>query len=349
MATLLIEKGRVAVRRRIFLLAVTAYGVLRTAYAFAAEAPRGFFIEDLRRTPPIPALYNLETRKPEPLALKDKYVEFLDVVWDRPRKRIFFSARHTRQEPFRIYLKDWPDGEEKSIYENPTGPFRFLLSPDGDRLALQIMGPSSWPILGVYAWKDQKWTALGEGFSPDWGPDGKELLFLKIPGALPTYLYEYNVAKDAAEQLISEPVMEAVYTDDAQQIVLKTAKQSERCDVFQMWNRRNGRYANFALPNAVVCKQKQISQRELSAFPGHRYFLFKESMEKHNRENQNVVVADAWGGRLQEVAPSVWDPVVAAVEETTLAVSEDPIYVLTADGAGGKREIPQARYIRLRQ
>ena len=36
-----------------------------------------------------------------------------------------------------------------------------------------------------------------------------------------------------------------------------------------------------------------------------------------------------------------------AVEETSLAMSEEPIYVVSADGAGGKIEIPQAQFIRI--
>src|SRR5262249_17373351 len=141
-------------------------------------------------------------------------------------------------EPFRIYVKAWPDGDEKVIYENTAGPFRFLVSPDGERLALQVMGPSSWPIMGIYDWQRQKWTDLGQGYSPDWSNDSQTLLFLRIPGALPSWLYEFDVAKDTATSLLAEPVMEAVYTEDAAQIILKTASQVKRCDIFQIWNRR---------------------------------------------------------------------------------------------------------------
>src|SRR5262249_54504031 len=152
----------------------------------ASDYPRGFFIEDLRRTPPIPAFYNLENHHVEPFPLKNTYKDILDMAWDHDHGRVYFSARTAKKDPFRIYMKAWPDGEEKVIYENPTGPFRFILSPDGDRLALQVMGPSAWPILGVYDWQAQKWTPLGQGYSPDWSNDSRSLLYLKIPGSLPT-------------------------------------------------------------------------------------------------------------------------------------------------------------------
>jgi hypothetical protein len=315
--------------------------------AIASDFPRGFFLEDLQRTPPVAAFYNLETHHLEVLKLNQAYRDFIDMYWDREHGRIFFSARQTVKDPFRIYLKSWPDGEEKSIYENPTGPFRFLVSPDGQRLALQVMGPYSWPILGVYDWQAQKWTALGQGHSPDWSTDGQRLLFLKIPGSLPSWLYEYSVETDTATMLIKEPVMEAVYTDDANQILVKTASQSKRCDVFQIWNKRSEKFQIFSLEDPTLCKKKTISQRELAAFPGHRFFFFKESIGSHDPENQSVVVTDVWGGRLQSIPFDDWDPQVSAIEETSLAISEDPIYLVSADGAGRKVEINQARFIRI--
>ena len=313
---------------------------------FAVEYPRGFFIEDLRHNPPSPAFYNLESHHVEPFRLKQAYIDFLDVYWDRERGHVLFSAHTSRKEPFKIYMKDWPDGDEKVIYENPTGPFRFLLSPDGERLALQVMGPSSWPVLAVYDWQTQKGIGLGQGHSPDWSADGRKLLFLKIPGSLPSWLYEYSVDTDTATRLVDEPVMEAVYTDDPAQIILKSASQSKRCDVFQMWNRRTDRYQVFYLEDPGVCKKRTISQRELAAFPGHRFFFFKESIGSHDPENQSLIVTDVWGGRLQTISYEDWDPAASAVEGTTLAMSEEPIFLVSADGAGGKAEIPQARFIR---
>ncbi|OGR89538.1 MAG: hypothetical protein A2992_03810 [Elusimicrobia bacterium RIFCSPLOWO2_01_FULL_59_12] len=334
-------------RNRFFLL--TACFVLRSAFVCGVDFPRGFFVEDLRRDPPAPAFYNLDAQRLEPLAFKTTaYMDFLDVAWDRRRGRIFFSARASRQEPFRVFVKDWPDGEEKSIYENPAGPFRFLISPDGQRLALQVMGPFAWPVLGVYDWKNQTWSALGQGHSPDWSSDGKSLLYLKIPGALPSKLYEYSVELDAAAPLIEEPVMEAVYTDDPQKIILKTASQAKRCDVYQVWNRRTDRFHTFSLEDPGLCKKKSVAQRELAAFPEHRFILFKESVGSRDKENQSLIVSDAWGGRLQSIPYDVWNPIAGAVEAMSLAMSEDPLVVVPADGAGRKREIAQARFMRVR-
>lgn len=315
----------------------------------SAEYPRGFFLEDLRRTPPVPAFYNLETHQVEPLHLQKSYIDFLDLAWDREHGRVFFSAHGDRKEAFKIYMKNWPDGEEQVIYENPAGPFRFLMSPDGDRIALQIMGPLAWPILGVYDWKNRTWTGLGQGYSPDWSADGRRLLYLKIPGALPTWLHEYTVDLDTTTQLINEPVMEAVYTDDARQIILKTAAQAKRCDVFQVWDRKNDRFQTFSLEDPALCKKKRISQRQLVAFPGHRFFVFKESIDTHDLENQSLIVADVWGGHLQAVPYGDWNPQAIAVESMSLAMSEDPILIVSADGTGGKREIPQARFPRVRR
>jgi hypothetical protein len=325
----------------IFLFSVSA--------AQAADFPRGFFIEDLRRNPPSPAFYNLETHKVEPLRFNQNYIDFLDVCWDHDRGRVFFSARTSHKDSFRVYMKAWPDGEEKVVYENPLGPFRFLLSPDGSRLALQVMGPSSWPILAVFDWETQQGVNLGQGHSPDWSADGQRLLFLKIPGALPSWLNEYDVTTGTSTQLLSEPVMEAVYMDDPQQILVKTASQSRRCDVFQIWNRRKDQFHIFSVEDASLCKKKTISQREVAAFPGHRFFFFKESIGSHEPENQSLIVTDVWGGHLQSIDYGDWDPAAVAVEDTSLAMSEEPISIVSADGAGGKTEIPQARFIRIHQ
>jgi hypothetical protein len=325
-----------------------AFLIFNFTFAAAEPYPRGFFVEDLRRTPPVPAFYDLESHHLEPFPLKQSYVNFIDFTWDRERGRVFFSARRTAKGPFRIYVKSWPDGEEKAVYENPLGPFRFLVSPDGTRLALQIMGPSAWPTIGVYEWELQKLIPLGQGYSPDWSVDSQRLLFLHIPGALPSWLYEYSVTDQVATQLLNEPVAEAVYTDDPLQIVLKTARQSRGCDVFQLWNRRTGKLSPYSVMDEALCKKKELSQRELEAFPGHRFFLFKESVGSREPANQVVIVMDAWGGRLQSLPHAEWDPQVTPVEETTLAMGEDPLCVLPADGTGRKVEIPQARFIRIR-
>ncbi len=203
------------------------FAALFLAALARADNPRGFFVEDLRHSPPVPAFYNIETHQLQPFAFRQHYTSFIDVTWDRNAGCVFFSARLTPKDPYRVYLKNWPDGEEKVIYENPLGPFRFLLSPDGSQLALQVQGPSAWPILAVHDWQNSKTTLLGQGFSPDWSPDGKRLLFLQIPGSLPSWLVEYRVDTATTTMLISEPVAEAVYADSSDLIVLKTAKQSK--------------------------------------------------------------------------------------------------------------------------
>src|SRR5438876_10502808 len=114
------------------------------------------------------------------------------MTWGHEKGQSLCSARQGPKDPYRVYLKTWRDGEEKVIYENPLGPFRFLLSPDGKELVLQVMGRSAWPILAVHDWEHGKTTALGQGFSPDWSPDGQRLLFMQIPGSLPSWLAEYR-------------------------------------------------------------------------------------------------------------------------------------------------------------
>jgi hypothetical protein len=319
------------------------------AASSAADFPRGFFVEDLRSKPAKIAFYNLDTQRMEPLALLRAYGRFIDFAWDQPRGRVFFSAREKSNDPFRVYLKEWPAGEEKIIYENPVGPFRFQLSPDGTRIALQIMGPAAWPTLAIHEWEVVRTVVLGEGYSPDWSVDSRRLLFLRIPGSLPSYLAEYRVETDTATVLLREPVMEAVYTDDPDQIILKTEAQSKRCNVFQIWNRRNGRFSVFSAEQESSRREGCATQRELNAFPGHRFFYFKESPRPTELREQSLVVADVWGGRLQALSREEWAPGASAVEPTTLLVGEDPLYVMRADGTGGRREIPQAGFIRFKK
>lgn len=312
----------------------------------AADLPRGFFVENLRQTPAAPAFYNVETHRLQPFPLKCAYSRFIDFSWDHERSQVFFSARLSPTQPFHIYVKDWPSGEEKPIYENSKGPFRFLLSPDGKRLAIQVFGRSAWPFMGVLEWSTGHWTDLGQGFSPDWSIDGQQLLFLKIPDGLPTWLYEYRVETDSATLLVNEPVMEAAYTDDAMQIVLKTASQAAKRDIFQLWNRRSGTFHDFCPPE-TASRKHPIYQRELAAFPGHQFFFFKESADVPDPDKQQLIVADVWGRRLQSLSHDDWSPMAMAVEGITLAMSEDPLVVVQADGTGGLIEIPQARFIRL--
>jgi len=312
----------------------------------AASYPHGFFVADLSTATARPAFYNLETQRVQPFALRGAYKQFIDFAWDRPRGLVFFSARMSPKENFRIFVKSWPDGDEKPVYESPVGPFRFLLSPDGRRFALQVMGPSAWPILAVHDWQSQRTVALGQGYSPDWSADGQRLLYLQIPGSLPSWLAEYRIDTDTATRLLDQPVMEAVYTDDPDQIILKTAAQSKRCDVFQIWNRRKNGFYAFCPPAHTGKKQACASQRELGAFPGHQFFYFRESRSATDQDQAMLVVTDVWGGRLQELDAEDWQPRADPVEEATLVVGHDPLYVLRSDGTGGRREIPHAGFIR---
>jgi len=311
--------------------------------------PRGFFLEDLRSQPPAPAFYNLETHTLQPFSFRHPYASFLDVTWDREGGRVFFSAKLTPKDPYRVYLKTWPDGEEKAIYENPLGPFRFLLSPDGRQLVLQVMGPQAWPILAVHDWEHDKTTLLGQGFSPDWSPDGQRLLFLQIPGSLPSYLAEYRVDAATATLVLDDPVAEAVYSDNSDHIVLKTAKQAKSCDEFQLWDRRRGTFVPFSISRGDKRSKHCTSQREINSFPGHEFLFFKESPNATDVEDQTMVISDSSGGRLQVLSREDWDPKVTAVESATLAIGEDPLSVMSADGTGGRIPVPQARFLRYKK
>ena len=277
---------------------------------------------------------------------RQPYSNFIDITWDHDHGRVFFSARQTPKDPCRVYLKNWPDGEEKIIYENPLGPFRFILSPDGRALVLQVMGPSAWPILAVHEWETSRTTLLGQGFSPDWSADGQRLLFLQIPGSLPSWLAEYRVDAATSTVILNEPVTEAVYSDTADRIVLKTAKQSKACDEFQLWDRRRNSFVPFSISRGSKGAKHCTSQREINSFPGHQFLYFKESDTATDLSEQAMVVTDEEGGRLQILSHDDWDPMATAVEAATLVIGEDPLFVMSADGTGGTVEVPQARFIR---
>ena len=327
-----------------------ALGILSAELVAAGDYPRGFFVEDMRPSPSVPAFYNLETHQLQPFVFHQPYSSFIDILWDQNQGRVFFSARATPKDPYRVYLKSWPDGEEKVIYENPLGPFRFLISPDGRQLVVQVMGPSAWPFLAVHDWEASRTIFLGQGFSPDWSPDGQRLLFLKIvDNSLPSWLAEYRVETGTTTLLMQEPVAEAVYADDTDLIILKTAKQSRTCDVFQVWNRRKDSFVPFSLDPSVRRSKSCTVQRELNAFPGHQFLSFKESADATDLSEQTLVVADTSGGRLQTIAREDWDPKATAVEATTLAIGEDPLYVFSADGTGERLEVPKARFIRYKR
>ena len=328
------------------MVVLAALCVLSSELGRAGGYPRGFFVEDLHRAPPVPAFYNLGSHTLEPFSFRQTYSNFIDITWDHEQGRVFFSARQTPKDPYRVYLKSWPDGEEKVIYENPLGPFRFLLSPDGRELVLQVMGPSAWPILAVHDWGNAKTTLLGQGFSPDWSPDGKRLLFLQIPGSLPSWLAEYQVDTDTSTVILNEPVTEAVYSDTADRIILKTANQSKMCDEFQLWDRRRNSKVPFSISRGSKGGKHCTSQREINSFPGHQFLYFKESDTMTDLSEQTMVVTDEGGGRLQILSREDWDPMATAVEAATLVIGEDPLYVMSADGTGGRVEVPHARFIR---
>jgi hypothetical protein len=318
--------------------------------ANAVDFPRGFFVEDDSRNPPVPAFYNLDTHHLQPFTFRESYANFIDMVWDQEQGRVFFSARRTTKDPYRVYLKEWPEGEEKIIYENPLGPFRFLMSPDGRQLVVQVMGPFAWPILAVHDWQAAHTILLGQGFSPDWSPDGKRLLFLQIiDNSLPSWLAEYEVDTATTTLLMKEPVAEAVYAESSDGIILKTSNQAKRCDVFQLWNRRTDSFKSFSVDLPAKHPKTCPSQREVNAFPGHQFISFKESPNASDLDDQKLIIADSTGGRLQMIDREDWDPQATAVEATTLAIGQDPLYVLSADGTGEKREVPKARFIRFKR
>jgi hypothetical protein len=334
-------------RNRIAACLVAGFSLFsRPLFAVDTHFPRGFFVEDLHLKPNAPAFYNLETRKLESFVFRQPYFSFIDVAWDQDRGRVFFSAQQTPKDPYRVYLKNWPDGEERIIYENALGPFRFILSPDGRELVLQVMGPSAWPYLAVHDWENSKTTFLGQGFSPDWSADGKSLLFLEIPGSLPSYLAEYSVDTGTCTFILKEPVTEAVYADASDKIILKTAKQSKVCDEFQLWDRKRNSTVPFSVSRGSKRDTHCTSQREINSFPGHQFLYFKESTTATDLSEQTMVVTDEAGGRLQVLAREDWDPRATAVEAATLVIGEDPLYVMSADGTGGTVEVPHARFIR---
>jgi hypothetical protein len=316
------------------------------AVAQPPDYPHGFFVDDLRQKPARPAFYNLDAHRVDPFLLHGHYAQFIDFAWDREHGRIFFSARETPKGSFRIYKKEWPDGEERVVYQNDIGPFRFLVSPDGQRFALQIMGPAVWPTLAVHDWAKQTTLELGEGYSPDWSTDSQRLLFLDIPGSLPSYLSEYRVDLSTAARLLEEPVLEAAYTDDWKKIVVKTAQRAKTCDTFQLWNRRLERWSDFSQLAERSKRERCRSQREIGTFPGHQFFFFKEKEGLDPDDPMDLVVSDVWGGRLQTIESGDWEPAAFAAEETTLVVGQDPLYVVRADGTGGRKEIPQTGFIR---
>src|SRR5207249_6587309 len=134
------------------------------------------------------------------------------------------------------------------------------------------------------------------------------LLFLQIPGSLPSRLSEYRIDTGSATLLLEEPVAEAVYSDSPDRIVLKTAKQSKMCDEFQIWDRRRESLVPFSVsggtpPRARLAKGSRrtkhcASQREINSFPGLQFLFFKESLSATDLDDQTMVITDASGGRL---------------------------------------------------
>ena len=140
------------------------------------------------------------------------------------------------------------------------------------------MGPFAWPILAVHDWEASHAILLGQGFSPDWSPDGSRLLFLQIKdNSLPSWLAEYQVETATTTLLMKEPVAEAVSRDSSDSIILKTAKQSKRCDVFQIWDRRQDTYKPFSVENPGQHGRACQSQREVNTLPVTNSFPLKRA------------------------------------------------------------------------
>lgn len=296
------------------------------------------------RIPSGPAFYDFATRRREPLVFGAAYDRFIDIVRG-PHGVLFFSAREKFKKEFRVYRRD-ADGTETMVYQNDVGPFRFLLSPDGEYLALQVMGASVWPTIAVHHIRSGKTIGLGEGYSPEWAPNANKLLYLSIPGSLPTYLYEYDVEHSTASRLLKDSVMEAVYMESENRLLVKTSARSRVCDAFQMWDRTSDKWTEFVQAEDRKTRVCKTHQREITALPGRQFFFFKEKRSSDPEAPTYLVVVDAWGGRLVTLEPQDWEPGAMAVDDIHLVVGQDPLYLLRADGTGGRQEIPHSGFIR---
>jgi len=327
-------------------LRVLGLAAVFSVFPGAGQCEPGLFIEDLSQTPPRPVFYRLSHQQKLPVVFEHKFDRFIDLAWDAGHTRIFFSARETRSGPFRVYRKEGLTGAETVVYQNDIGPFRFLLSPDSQRLALQVMGASAWPTIAVHEIATGQTVDLGLGFSPEWSPDGQKLLYLSIPGSLPTYLHEYDVAGATSTRLLNDSVMEAVYMESPERLLVKTSARSRVCDAFQLWDRHSNRWSEFVQAEDKRTRLCRTHQREIASLPGRQFYFFKEKRSSDPEAETFLVVVDGWGGRLVTLAPDEWEPAAVAVDATHLVVGQDPLYVLSADGAGGRREIPQSGFIR---
>src|SRR5258708_1851046 len=61
--------------RKLFLL--FALCVLNSELVAAGDYPRGFFVEDLRQDPPVPAFYNLDSHSLDPFVFRQTYSNFI--------------------------------------------------------------------------------------------------------------------------------------------------------------------------------------------------------------------------------------------------------------------------------
>jgi Tol biopolymer transport system component len=80
-----------------------------------------------------------------------------------------------------LFTVQWLDGAGKvqPLLDKPGAYGRFSLSPDGQRLALEVVGESGTDIWS-YDWHRDTMTRLtftGDAFDPVWSPDGRYILF----------------------------------------------------------------------------------------------------------------------------------------------------------------------------
>jgi dipeptidyl aminopeptidase/acylaminoacyl peptidase len=221
----------------------------------------------------------------------------------RPAALMYLSPASEHGELWQV---DPQNGNPIQITHTGNQVREFAASRQGQAVAYTVANPEGGSDLWVMDRQGEEQRILvacgNQRCSlPSWSADGSRLLFLCIPGSLPSYLMEYRVETDTATQLRSDPVMEAVYTDDAEQIILKTAEHARQCDMFQVWNRRREQMGDFCHPDSWKRGKPCTAEREIAVFPDHRSFLFKESpalgagrQALPDPARQSLVVCDVW-------------------------------------------------------
>jgi WD40 repeat protein len=95
------------------------------------------------------------------------------------------------------------NGESSPALDAPAKYFGFALSPDGRRLAFSRVGSNGEPDLWVRNLEGGDETQLtfdGAGYTPQWSPDGSQILFTGIAERPPPRLFIKDVARPGAAQ-----------------------------------------------------------------------------------------------------------------------------------------------------